>query len=366
MLSEADRARVDRLADDVLHLGLSTARCDRPRAEGTVAALYRAVRLKPPARVVWFDSPIAGVRFVGEHADEFADEAVVDAMRQVRWDVERDVEARLGVEGATALRHDLWELTNERLWSQLWRDLRGRIWSRVARAVDDHPTSAAAKSELTGSDVGLWRDGYDLVRLTGTLRIVGMPAEPRLTALFDACRQNGWWWPKPDVAVLTDRPTVIERDEQGRPHSGIGPAVAWADGCELFYWHGTLIPEWVTQAPTVEAALAEPNAEVRRCAIEAIGWPRFIAEAGLVKVAECPDPWNAPHALSLWDLPPDLVDTFGNPTRILLCSRGTPDRSGVVQQYGLTVPAHHDDPVAAVAELYDTPVEAYRKLQIRT
>lgn len=365
-LSETDRADVDRLAGDVLRLGLCTERCDRAWAEGTVVAVYRAARLKPPRRIEWFESPLAGVRFVGEHADEFADEAIVDAIRQVRWDIERDVEARVGTEGAELLRHEIADVITERLWTQLWRDLRGRIWFRVVENVSEFPATAAARSELTGSDVGLWRDGYDLVRLTSTLRVLGMPEEPRLTALFDACRQNGWWWPKPDLAVLTDRPTLIARDKQGRPHSAVGPAVAYADGHVLHYWHGTLVPEWVTQGPTVATALAEPNVEVRRCAIEAIGWPRFIAEAGLTEIAECPDPGNAPHTLSLWELPPDLIDTFGNPARILLCSNGTPDRSGVVRQYGLTVPAHHDDPVAAAAELYDMPAEAYRKLEIRT
>ena len=44
-------------------------------------------------------------------------------------------------------------------------------------------------------------------------------------------------------------------------------------------------PGWVIAAPSVEAITAEENVEVRRCAIESLGWDRFIAEQG-----SCPSP----------------------------------------------------------------------------
>jgi hypothetical protein len=36
----------------------------------------------------------------------------------------------------------------------------------------------------------------------------------------------------------------------------------------------------VVSRPTVAAISAEPNAEIRRCAIESLGWEAFVAETG--------------------------------------------------------------------------------------
>ena len=85
-------------------------------------------------------------------------------------------------------------------------------------------------------------------------------------------------------------------------------AVAYPDGWGFYAWHGRRVPGWVIVAPSVEAITAEENVEVRRCAIESLGWDQFIAEAGLVPVTagasadlaavQVPDPGNPGSILS--------------------------------------------------------------------
>src|SRR5262249_20294746 len=111
------------------------------------------------------------------------------------------------------------------------------------------------------------------------------------------------------------------------------------------------VPRWVIVAPSTEAITTEKNVEVRRCAIESLGWDRFIAEAGLVPVtaghgkdvtAACmPDPGNPGQHLVLYDVPERL---WGSRIRLLMCTNGTAERDGSRRRYGLTVPAHISDP----------------------
>jgi len=165
------------------------------------------------------------------------------------------------------------------------------------------------------------------------------------------------------AAVLTDRPTLIDRDGQGNLHGESGPALTYADGYACHFWHGTAVPpdfyEW-----DITRVLQERNAEVRRCGVERIGWDAVIDRLELV--AEAPDPGNTPHTLRLYDMGAEFADLYESPARILVCQNASLDRGGRRRTFGLPVPAHHTDPVSAAAELFGVPVAAYRALERAT
>jgi hypothetical protein len=101
----------------------------------------------------------------------------------------------------------------------------------------------------------------------------------RLTAQTDALDQAsraGWWWPFPDFAVVSERPVEVHGERVGteyRLHRDNGPAVRWRDGFALNFWHGTQLPgDFYDAEPTVRAIGRLRNTEVRRAAIERIGW----------------------------------------------------------------------------------------------
>jgi hypothetical protein len=140
--------------------------------------------------------------------------------------------------------------------------------------------------------------------------------------------------------------------------------VSYPDGFGLYSWHGTRVPaDLVTTGWDMERILAERNAEVRRCAVERLGAEEF--ERHLTVVATAPDPGNAPHELRLADLPRELRSMYDDRARILLAVNGSVERDGTRRRFALPVPAHHTDPVAAAAEMYGMPTEAYRRLQVR-
>ena len=159
----------------------------------------------------------------------------------------------------------------------------------------------------------------------------------------------------------------ILRDAQARLHGPKGPAIEYADGYALNAWHGTRLPETFHATEwTLEAVMKEPNAEVRRCAIEATGWEKFVAESGMKPVGEpVPDPGNAPYELALYDLPEALDGLYTQKARVLLCTNGTVERDGTRHQYGLIVEGHQTDPVEAAASLYGVTKDQYIQLEIR-
>ena len=196
------------------------------------------------------------------------------------------------------------------------------------------------------------------------MQLIGVNLD--VAGLSTVARNAGWWWPMRDTVILTDRPDTLHRDPQGRLHCETGPALRYRDGWAIHAIHGVRVPaDLIDTGWDVARILEEGNAEVRRAAIELTGWEHFISDSGLTLVASAPDPGNPPHELELYDLPDRLRDMYDDQARILLCTNGSVEPDGTRRRYGLPVPAHHDDPVAAAADLYGWPVEAYRRLEVR-
>jgi hypothetical protein len=180
--------------------------------------------------------------------------------------------------------------------------------------------------------------------------------------LVRVARSAGWWWPFEDVAVVCERPSVRALDREGRLHAEGGPALAYRDGFSGYFWHGRLVPRWAVAEPTVARIAAEANVEVRRCAIEAMGWARFTEEAGLKLVDLCADPGNAGQRLELYTVPSKV---WGMPANVLVCTNGSVDLDGGRHTFGLLVPVTVKSALGAAAWGYGLTAEEYAGLERR-
>lgn len=187
-----------------------------------------------------------------------------------------------------------------------------------------------------------------------------------LVEALDQANRAGWWWAEAGFVLICERPVEIHGEWVGtdyRLHRDDGPAVRWRDGFALNVWHGTLLPaDFFATEPTARAINRIRNSEVRRAAIERIGWATYVERAGWRRVATAPDPGNPPHELVLYEDP----RRRDGDVRVLVMTNGSPDRSGEQRHYAELVPGSFDDPVEAAAWQYDCPVEVYRQLRRRT
>jgi hypothetical protein len=181
----------------------------------------------------------------------------------------------------------------------------------------------------------------------------------------------GWWWPGEGLCVMAERPVEVHTEPlvgshhgELRLHRADGRAIAFSDGFGANVLHGTLVPEWVLSGPTPELIHAEPNVEVRRSAIEQLGWDAYLRDGGLTLAASCPDPGNPGADLELYDDMPD--QGWGAPGRILVVTNGTPEPDGHRRRYGLNVPGDLDNPLDAAAWTYGLTGELYATLARRT
>ena len=190
-------------------------------------------------------------------------------------------------------------------------------------AVVTHP-------QLHGQLHGPWWQPYWLATYRCALRIAGLEPSPRLDALADAVAHLGDWWPLRGAVVLTDRPTTLSRDAQGRLHAEAGPALAWADGFAVHAIHGVRVPAPVVETPdmiTVDYIHDEPDVEVRRVLLDRYGHARFLRDVGAEQV-------HADQFGTLWRRRlPDDEDLV-----MVEVANATPEPDGTARTYWLRVP----------------------------
>ncbi|MFR9778060.1 DUF6745 domain-containing protein [Micromonospora sp. MS34] len=382
--------RAAELRDDWLRTALSTEPADRERAERSITGLYARLG-RPRPRFHWVASPRQAVDLLDESPIRFGDPPDQSAP----WHVAH----QLAVEwAALGDRLDGGEATAETWWTRnraartlppaeafavgasLADLLRVGVRELLTRSVHDavRDPLRTALAQAVGEPPGLrWHGQHDVPRVAyqdvrRRLRpAVFAPDDDRQLDLWaEVARSAGWWWPRERVCLVTERTTVVHteaapgaRHGEIRTHNGHGPAVGYADGWGAHSWHGTAVPDWVIREPTVERIARERNVEVRRCAIEHLGWDAYLDQARLRLVAEAPDPGNPGCRLQLYDLPRQV---WGTAARVLLAVNGSVERDGRRRRYGLIVPAHLDDPVAAAGWSYGLTGEQYVLLLRRT
>jgi hypothetical protein len=277
-----------------------------------------------------------------------------DVVRQLTDELKRT----LGDERYFSLYSELWSQAGSQFASEEWPYFRVLIGDELADQLVrrlcgepewevERPAELLAESlwNNLSSAISPFLDGWALAYSTSVPALAGLATPAWLDQLCSVSRAAEWFWPMTGAVVLTDRPTLIRRDGQGRLHRDDGPALAYADGFAVHAWHGLQVPAaLIEDGWSVEQIMREPDVAIRRCAIERMGWEQFVTTTGLTQIDHCVDPANSGRQLRLYDAPPTLLD---EPVRILLCTNVTAERDATRHTFGLVVPIDCDTALAA-------------------
>ncbi|WP_245819862.1 DUF6745 domain-containing protein [Rhodococcoides yunnanense] len=376
--------------DAWLARGLCTRRSDRTSAESAVAQLYRLCGLARP-EFVWVPSPPAGATLIEDEnlaesmsfAEDRLDLPPTCIAARIRASFAR-MDARIERRRSDwAGRHSAIEAARSLppkdalgrgidpdlvLRASMWDSLRTSLFDGVASAVRTLMPPVVCGVTWYGQQEAHRVGHYDVYRRSGLVTF-GYEDVVLLDVLSVLTDSTGWWWAFDGVCVMSERPTALRTEptpggvhNQRRLHEPDRPALEFADGTAVFVLHGTIVPDWVVLDPSVERISAERNVEVRRCAIERIGWDSYIDAAGLELIDRSDDPGNPGCMLQLYTTP----DGWGRRSRILLAVNGSRERDGHRRRYGLHVPHWMPSAMDAAGWTYGISGADYADLLRRT
>lgn len=197
-----------------------------------------------------------------------------------------------------------------------------------------------------------------LAHVSAVRRLVPGAADIRgLDDLMRVARCAGWWWPFERLVILTERPTAIQLDGEGRLHSADGPAVTYPDGLSIWSWQGVTVPRHVIEEPeriTARQIQRESNVEVRHIMLERYGADRYLRVAGAERV-------SSDDTGILWCS--DMGDGIdAEPLVMVEVRNSTPEPDGSHKHYWLRVPPHIRSAREGVAWTFGLPTGDYRPL----
>ncbi|HZX39102.1 MAG TPA: hypothetical protein VFF37_12325 [Streptomyces sp.] len=336
----------------------ATGPADRAAAEEGVRLAYRTAGLAEPERIVWADSPRAGVATVRSLDDP--GRSVREEVRTRPWAEERRrIHDELGPAGWA----ELWSLTGARLWDTT-RALAERIRTGVvdAFAVQDTAETADASDTADSGDAAARETEIRLTLLDAVLGqhdaawLVGFDGRSdRLQGLARVAAHAGWWWPYEKIVVICERPVELHRDEAGRLDRGDGPALAFPDGFALYAWRGMPVPadflgELTSLTP--ERIRSEENAELRRVMLEYYGYDRYLAESDA-------QPVHRDETGILWRIALDDDEDVA----MVEVVNSTPEPDGTHRTYWLRVPPTTRTAKEGVAWTFGLQEEAYEPVR---
>src|SRR6185295_3986298 len=110
--------------------------------------------------------------------------------------------------------------------------------------------------------------------------VLGIAIDRHYLETVESC---GYYWVLDDICFASERPSHINRDEQGRLHCEVGQSTGYPSGWGLWHWHGVRVPQLVVEQPqaiTLKMIDAERNAEARRVMIERFRYGSEVSGAG--------------------------------------------------------------------------------------
>ena len=386
-LTPEQEAQLPVMRDEWLGYGLSTQPADRAAAEEGVRQAYLAADLEPPNMFIWFDSPYAGcvaaalLQTMGTIVDEMSKSGELNqlwdtvtnevlAHATMRADVKSTFTAQLAEKRQMPMTVTAQQTVDQMApdaadrpqYEALVGEIYDRIWAIVwdrTGAIMDRDHTSLVRTQIGRSAWGqhdAWLSFFDYVD-----RVLDLECAQPMRGLIKVAQSAGWWWPFQGIAILTERPTELHRNTRLQLHNPTGPALLYPDGWGVWALNGVRVPrDLIEQGWSVERVLAERNAEVRRCAIELMGWDAFIENAKL-RLIDGPvdDPGNPGQQLSLYELP----DMFDEDTHVLTCTNATPEPDGSRRRFGLLVPATATTALSAAAWGFNLTEEQYAQMR---
>jgi len=328
---------------------------------------------------------------------------------QLRGQLEDQLRGQLGNQLNHQLRNQLGDQLRDHLKDQLWYQLRGQLTVNLDQQV---PDQFRAKFVNQLMEQLYWQvldqikshihaqtkqvlDGQTPIRLHGQLEVniskqamdqakpyvrrhmwgsqdfywiawarfaqkIGVKLDEdtnyKLTTMEDISQQCEWWWPFEGLCIVSQRPTNICWDSEGRLHNLQGPAVEYADGYALYSIEGVSVPEeWIKNPEKLSAheALNWTDTEQRAIACNhVVGWNRILDELEAVTIDKDEDPM-------IGELVEVTLPDHGKQRFLrVLCGTGRNFAIGVSNEY--------DTALEANAQTYGLPPEVYKQLEFRT
>jgi hypothetical protein len=324
-LTPEQEARMPEYVKKWIEIGTCLKPMKRKKVRDDIRKVYEAGGLEPPECIIFFDSPKAATLFLN----------ILHDNDEYNW------EERIGKKTEKE------EIDGKEHWTVNAKGI--SVLNRLKK--DSAHLSIDSYNHIAcyGSFDASWLSFYDFF-----LQEFDLECCKKLEGLMNMAQNTGWFFPFENFVIVTDRPTQINLDDDGRLHNEDGFAIQYRDKWGFCCWHGVRVDNYVIFEPekiTIEDIEGEENVEVRRVKIEKYGEQRYLEDSGSEVLME------DEYGVLLHKEIPDDEDI-----RMVKVLNSTPEPDGTIKTYFLRVPPETRTARAGIAWTFGMEEHEYAPL----
>jgi len=240
----------------------------------------------------------------------------------------------------------VWDSVGASVGDSVWAS----VWDSVVDSVGDSvwdSVGASVGASVYGQHDANWLGFYEYFR-----NVCGLKNETnKASGLIELAKNSGWFLPHKNICWVSERHSILNRDERGRLHSIIGPAVMYPDGWSIYAVHGVRISSDLIEnkkSITVNRIEKEKNMEVRRVMIDLYGQQKYLVDSGAKEIHR--DEFGVLYRKEL---------SNDEPLVMVKVINSTPEPNGEFKDYFLRVPYDVQTAHEAVAWTYNKNKSEY-------
>jgi len=221
-LTPEQESKLQDYVEKWINIGLSITPADHSKAESAMTAAYKNAGLKAPA-FIWLGSPLAGALAAAE----------ITGPAKVWAKVGDKVWDKVGAKVGDKVR----DKVGAKVWAKVGAKVGDKVWDKVGAKVGDKVWDKVGANTGYGQQEAGWFSFYDFFIRETDINI------GEISPLLNLAENCSWYFPYEGVCILTEKPTSIHTDSEGRLHNPLGPAISYPDGFALYYVNGEEVDE---------------------------------------------------------------------------------------------------------------------------
>jgi hypothetical protein len=233
------------------------------------------------------------------------------------------------------------------VWDSVWDSVGQAVSGSVRDSVADSVKTSVADSGYGQHDAN-WLAFYDFFKIECGL----IEETKKVNGLIELAKNAGWFLPHENICWVSERPCILNTNEQGRLHCLTGPAVQYPDGWKIYAVNGVRLKEWIIENPekiTVEKIDEESNLEIKRVMIDFYGQEKYLINSNAKLI----------HEDNLGKLYRKEINN-DEPLVMVKVINSTPEPDGIFKEYFLRVPPSITKASDAVSWTFGMNSKEYR------
>jgi len=243
--------------------------------------------------------------------------------RNIGQNIEENIERNIW----RNIKRNIGQNVEQNIWQNIEGNIKQNIWQNVEQT-------------LWGQHSAHWICYYIIFR--DILKLKYNEKDERLLNNLDILVKSCCWWiPFDNICIVSDRPSELKLDEQGRLHDEKDMCIKFVDGWGFHAIHGVRVPEYIVKNPeqiTPQKIDAEENVEIRRIMIERYGLEKYFKDSKADKIHT--DDFGTLYKIEQKDDEPIMMVKVVN---------STPEADGHYKDYLIRVPPEMTTAHQAVA-----------------